>query len=139
MYHVCNCKCKEGEVEVISSNCPIHSPLPMGINTSNIIDLTKDELPITQLPNGQAFVNTDEWKWKYPLFTMEGFIADPTRKADHVLYWSFDVASIWLKENNIKYRVTSIDGRPLIITCDYQVERANFKLVNNKIEEVTYG
>lgn len=67
------------------------------------------------------------------------FVRDPSRKADYVLYWNIQIASMWLKENNIDYRVTSIDGRSMVATDDFQAERANFKLVNDRIQEITYG
>lgn len=85
--------------------------------------------PLFNLPKGMEYVDSDNWSWEYPLH----------RKADYILYWNIQIASRWLKENNIDYRVTSIDGRSMVATDDFQVERANLKLVNDRIVEITYG
>jgi hypothetical protein len=38
-----------------------------------------------------------------------------------------------------KYRILSIDNKPLIITCDYNPERLNLKIEDGVIVEVTRG
>lgn len=86
--------------------------------------------PLANLPEDMAYVDTDNWSWEYPL---------PDKKANHVLYWNYDVAYMWLNENDVDFRVTSIDGRPLWFTQELKPDRANLTLINNKIENITYG
>lgn len=38
-----------------------------------------------------------------------------------------------------KYRILSIDNKPLIITCDYNPERLSLKIEDGVVVEVTRG
>ena len=60
-------------------------------------------------------------------------------KANEVLEWHLDTAILFLKENKIDFRINHQDLKDYMITCDFKPERANLKVMQGIITEVTYG
>lgn len=44
-----------------------------------------------------------------------------------------------LKTIEDKYRIVSRDGKPFIITCDFNLDRLNIKIMKGIITEIYYG
>lgn len=44
-----------------------------------------------------------------------------------------------LDREDVDYRIVSIDGKGMIITCDFKMERLNLYVVDNKITNITLG
>ena len=42
-------------------------------------------------------------------------------------------------ENNLKARVSNIDGSPMVLTCDYDPSRMNLCVENNIVTEIIVG
>lgn len=53
--------------------------------------------------------------------------------------WDKEEGVQFFKENDIPYRIVEIDGKTMVITEDFNPERANLYIKNDKIIKITYG
>lgn len=61
------------------------------------------------------------------------------KRADYIIDWHYDTACLYLKENEIDFRVKIKDGDSYLLTQDLQLERANLEVNNGIVTDVSYG
>lgn len=60
-------------------------------------------------------------------------------KADYVIDWHYDTACLYLKENEINFRVKIKDGDSYLLTQDLKLDRANLEINEGIVTDVSYG
>lgn len=60
-------------------------------------------------------------------------------RADYVIDWHFDTASLYLKENDIEFRIKLKDGDRYLLTQDLNLDRANLEVNNGLVTDISYG